>query len=112
MPQAIQSVSFLVVTYNSARSIGPALESILGQDYPANLIEIVAVDNASRDETPDLVRQLSQVSPNSANHSRLRFPLGSPSPKSEPLYSEAGAGGEVNNESLSSFGIKLIAQSI
>ncbi|MFN7924369.1 MAG: glycosyltransferase family 2 protein [Bryobacteraceae bacterium] len=46
-------VSVTVVTYNSGRFIRRCLESVLDQDYPD--LEIVVIDNASTDGTPDIL---------------------------------------------------------
>jgi len=47
-------VSIAMPVYNSAATIREALESALGQTYEA--LEVVVVDNASTDETRDIVR--------------------------------------------------------
>ncbi|MCZ7527865.1 MAG: glycosyltransferase family 2 protein [Acidimicrobiia bacterium] len=51
-------LSIVIVTYNSRRHIGACLES-LGQALCRYRFEIVVVDNASSDGTPDLVRSVS-----------------------------------------------------
>jgi len=52
------SVSVTIVTYNSARYIGRCLDSVLSQSGPP--IEIVVVDNASRDSTLQLLRRFER----------------------------------------------------
>jgi GT2 family glycosyltransferase len=47
-------VSVAIVTFNSARYIRQCLEFVLAQDYQP--LEVVAVDNASSDETADILR--------------------------------------------------------
>jgi GT2 family glycosyltransferase len=47
-------VAVTIVTYNSARFIRRCLEWVLGQDYPR--LEVVVVDNASSDATPEILR--------------------------------------------------------
>ena len=47
-------VSIAIVTYNSARFIQRCLQSVLEQNYPS--LEIIVIDNASADETPQLLR--------------------------------------------------------
>jgi GT2 family glycosyltransferase len=49
-------VSITIVTFNSGRFIGKCLESIAEQSYPN--IEVVIVDNASSDSTPEILRTL------------------------------------------------------
>jgi GT2 family glycosyltransferase len=47
-------LSVFIVTYNSAALLRPCLDSLLLQNVPDT--EIIVVDNASRDDTVDLVR--------------------------------------------------------
>lgn len=54
LPEARAKVSICIPTYNSARFLGAAVESALAQDYDD--FEVVVCDNASTDETPELVR--------------------------------------------------------
>ncbi len=49
------SVAVTIVTYNSARFIRRCLEYVLEQDY--SRLEIVIVDNASVDETAEILRE-------------------------------------------------------
>lgn len=49
------SVTAIVVTYNSADEIRECLDSILSQELSAEL-EIIVVDNDSKDETAEIVR--------------------------------------------------------
>lgn len=49
-------VSVIIVTYNSATVINPCLES-LRPHVEAGEAEVIVVDNASHDGTPDIVRQ-------------------------------------------------------
>lgn len=48
-------VSVTIVTYNSGRFIKRCLESVLAQRYPN--LEIIVIDNASSDGTPDILEQ-------------------------------------------------------
>lgn len=48
-------VSVTIVTYNSGRFIKRCLESVLAQRYPS--LEIIVIDNASSDGTPDILEQ-------------------------------------------------------
>ena len=47
-------VSVAIVTFNSARYVRHCLHFVLGQDYEP--LEVVVVDNASSDETADILR--------------------------------------------------------
>lgn len=48
-------VTCLIVTYNFEKFIVRAVESVLAQDYPAESLEIIVVDDGSRDRTPELL---------------------------------------------------------
>lgn len=44
-------VSIVVAAYNNEKTIEECLKSILAQDYPAGLIEVIVMDGASKDGT-------------------------------------------------------------
>lgn len=48
-------VSLITVVYNGAATIRSAIESVIAQDYPD--IEYIIIDGASKDGTPDIVRE-------------------------------------------------------
>ncbi len=48
-------VSVAIVTFNSARFIRQCLAFVFQQDYPA--LEVIIVDNASQDGTPEILRE-------------------------------------------------------
>jgi cellulose synthase/poly-beta-1,6-N-acetylglucosamine synthase-like glycosyltransferase len=50
-------VTILVCVYNGADTIGRCIESLLQQDYPAELIEIIIAENGSSDNTIEVVRK-------------------------------------------------------
>ncbi|GFK95980.1 GalNAc(5)-diNAcBac-PP-undecaprenol beta-1,3-glucosyltransferase [Fundidesulfovibrio magnetotacticus] len=53
----LDRVSVVVTTRNEARNIGNCLESVKAQGYPAELVEIIVVDNASTDDTQAIARR-------------------------------------------------------
>lgn len=48
-------ISTVIPTYNRAQKIAAAIESALGQTYPAELHEVIVVDDGSNDHTADVV---------------------------------------------------------
>ncbi len=54
-------VSVMVPTYNEAHLIEKKLDDLYMQDYPRESLEIVVVDSASTDGTPDIVRDWSHI---------------------------------------------------
>ena len=49
--------------YNYARYVGRAIESALDQDYPADRMQIIVVDDGSTDNTAEIVRDLAERHP-------------------------------------------------
>lgn len=49
-------VSVLVNTYNHEAYIAQALQSVLDQDFPADRMEIIVVDDGSTDRTPEIIQ--------------------------------------------------------
>jgi len=56
-------VSFLLPVYNEREHLGESLESIAGQDYPAEQIEIMLADGGSTDGTPRIIEEFSRLHP-------------------------------------------------
>ena len=56
-------VSVLMPAHNYERYVAEALESALGQDYPAEDFEIVVVDDGSTDHTAQIIAELSDANP-------------------------------------------------
>jgi glycosyltransferase involved in cell wall biosynthesis len=54
-------ISVIIPTHNYGAFIGDAIESILGQDYPQESIEIIVVDNGSTDNTREVVRKYASA---------------------------------------------------
>jgi GT2 family glycosyltransferase len=53
----IPSTSVIVPAYNAADTIAGCLEALLAQDYPAERLQIIAVDNRSTDDTAAVMRR-------------------------------------------------------
>ena len=49
-------ITIVIPTYNEEKNIRRCLNSILSQDYPLDLVEIIIVDNISKDKTVEIVR--------------------------------------------------------
>jgi hypothetical protein len=49
------NVSVVVPAYNLARYLGRAIDSALAQDWPADALEVIVVDDGSTDETPQVL---------------------------------------------------------
>src|SRR5215469_3326312 len=50
-------MSVVLCAYNSEAVIARALDSLLAQDYPADLFEVIVVDDASTDRTAEIARR-------------------------------------------------------
>ena len=48
-------VSVVMPVYNAEATITDAVSAVLRQDYPADRYEVIVIDNASTDRTPDLL---------------------------------------------------------
>ncbi|MEO7368441.1 MAG: glycosyltransferase, partial [Gemmatimonadaceae bacterium] len=51
----LPTVDVIIAVRNEERRIGSCLQSLLAQDYPAELINIFVVDNNSTDGTREVV---------------------------------------------------------
>ena len=56
-------VSVVLPIYNEARFIAPCLDSVLAQDYPADLMEVIVADGMSTDGTRDIVAGYARRDP-------------------------------------------------
>lgn len=53
----LPSISIVIPTYNSERTLAQCLESIVEQDYPREKIEIVIADGGSKDKTLEIAKK-------------------------------------------------------
>lgn len=53
----LPSISVVVPVYNGERTIRACLESLLTLNYPRHLLEIILVDNLSKDRTRDIAKE-------------------------------------------------------
>jgi GT2 family glycosyltransferase len=53
--QPARSVTVILVNFNGADHLGPCLDSLRAQDYPADLFEVLVVDNGSSDGSLELL---------------------------------------------------------
>ncbi len=63
LTSSLPSVTVIVPTYNRAASLADTLRAISAQDYPAQLLDVVVVDNSSSDNTEDVVEAARAASP-------------------------------------------------
>ena len=63
MSTSFPLVSAVVTAYNYERYLGDALDSALAQDYAADRLEVVVVDDGSTDGTPDVARRYAAEHP-------------------------------------------------
>jgi GT2 family glycosyltransferase len=66
--------SITIVTFNSARFIRKCLEHVFKQDYAHK--EVIIVDNASADGTPEIIREFASVARVVYNRSNVGFAAG------------------------------------
>jgi glycosyltransferase involved in cell wall biosynthesis len=56
MTALVPRVSVALITFNFERFVEESLDSILGQDYPADRLQVIVVDNGSTDRTVEILR--------------------------------------------------------
>jgi len=57
LKKKLPSISIIIPTYNSSRTLSNCLKSIGSQDYPKYLIELIVVDGGSNDNTIKVAKQ-------------------------------------------------------
>jgi succinoglycan biosynthesis protein ExoA len=57
-------VSVVIPVYNEERYIGACLDSVVGQDYPADRYEVIVADGGSTDRTREIVGEVAAHHPN------------------------------------------------
>lgn len=55
-----EPVSIIVPCYNEAKTIGATIESMVNLDYPREMIEVIVVDDKSKDDSVKIARQYAQ----------------------------------------------------
>lgn len=60
---AYPHISIVIPTLNSEKTLRDCLESILGQDYPADRLEVIVADGGSTDSTRAIVRLAESKGP-------------------------------------------------
>jgi cellulose synthase/poly-beta-1,6-N-acetylglucosamine synthase-like glycosyltransferase len=87
---SLPAVTVLVPARNEERSIGACVKSLLAQDYPADKLEIIVIDDQSTDGTAEIVRSMSEKHPSLSLLRVAERPAGA-SPKINALQSGVAA---------------------
>lgn len=64
------NVAVIIPAWNEGLVIGPAIERLLQLEYPADGLRVYVVDDASTDDTPDIVRAKGLAHPGRVHHLR------------------------------------------
>ncbi len=59
-PGKPEPVSIVMPCYNEGKHIGQAIESLLKLDYPKEMIEIIVVDDKSKDNSVEVIREYTK----------------------------------------------------
>jgi len=62
--------AILIPAWNEAAVIGPSIDRMMALEYPKDRLRVYIVDDASTDETPDIVRAKEEQYPGSVVHLR------------------------------------------
>ena len=57
----MDTISVIIPTFNRAKLLARAVESVFVQEYPCD--EILVIDDGSQDDTKDVVQHLQRKSP-------------------------------------------------
>jgi len=63
-------VAFIVPAWNEGPSLGQTIDALMTQSYPHDAMRVYVVDDASTDETPEVLRQKANQYPGSIFHLR------------------------------------------
>lgn len=55
-----EPVSIILPCYNASKTIGHAIESLLSLNYPKNMIEVIVVDDKSKDDSVEIVKKYTK----------------------------------------------------
>jgi len=74
-------ITVLIIAYNYGRFIEEAIDSVLGQEFPLEQVEILVVDDGSTDDTAERVKKYGSraqyfYKPNGGQASALNFGIG------------------------------------
>lgn len=64
------NVAVVIPAWNEGAVIGPAIERLLQLEYPAERLRVFVVDDASTDDTPEVVAATSAAHPGRVVHLR------------------------------------------
>ena len=59
-----EPVSIVMPCYNEGESIGKAIENLLSMNYPKDMIEIIVVDDKSKDNSVEIIKKYVKKYPN------------------------------------------------
>jgi len=59
----LPTVTVITAAFNEQAHIGATVENKLGQDYPADRLEVIVVSDCSSDRTDDIVREIARRDP-------------------------------------------------
>jgi cellulose synthase/poly-beta-1,6-N-acetylglucosamine synthase-like glycosyltransferase len=60
-PKRYPKISILIPAHNEEKNIGKTLKSVLSIDYPKKKLEVIVIDNASKDKTSEVVKKFKKV---------------------------------------------------